>query len=312
MMAGTSDARAPSDVGADAGDDYAARLRACALARTCELSGGYEPGARIGSCVELLTEASASGPMGPNDAHEVACLLGATDCAGARRCLTRDVPPDACRPVDGGRVSPSVCVGDLRVECGVSGTPQRASDCAAVGLHCRDDGGGATGATCVDGVPCDPGETSACASPTTARRCVGGMRQTDDCARSLPGSSCALDSTGAPVCSRSGDGCGPDLVPAHCDGSRLAFRCLRGVLAGSIDCAAVSPAGRCVDNGDGRATCAAETNGCQTAGSIDSCDGDAIVTCYFGHTARFSCASLGYRTCELVPRGDRPFVQCRN
>ncbi len=230
-------------------------------------------------------------------ARWVDCSNAGSDCTGVLDCVSRGHDGDYCAAHAG-----NSCDGDLLVQCNspAPADPTLAdpalftADCAALGMRCFDNGGGA--ASCSDGTTCDPGSPPSCDGNRYYLSCDSGthLRYRLDCTlSSVPDATCRAGA--------SRTGClpsGPPCAAARCDGD-VRVTCLDGQEVRD-DCAQVASS---CNMAGGAPTCVRLVTQC--SGNA-ACAGNAITSCPSGMSQTIDCSALGLSTCMTDAGGDGP------
>ena len=162
-------------------------------------------------------------------------------------------------------------------------------------MRCAEANGGAS---CTNGISCDPNtESAGCDGNRYFDLCdrTTRLRYRLDCARSsLPNATCRSDGqTFAPTigCLPSGPPCAGD----RCEGDVL-VSCYGGEER-LIDCARLESNCAVVD---GKPGCVPVASECSD-GTTDQCAGTGITTCFEGKLETIDCNAVGATTCVLSP-----------
>jgi hypothetical protein len=252
------------------------------IAKTCAIDSsclGSPIGQGVAACAAVLEGAIVEGL--PQMRRAVDCVHGATDCKSALDCIDAGHGPDYCQAHPGWS-----CDGPLAIQC--PSTPDwpglAITNCALLGMRCTAAN---FGASCTDGVACDPTAPSTC-DGNFAITCDGNtkLRRVTECGAIGAGFVCSAPDgcvPPGPVCSAT--------WADHCDGN-TAVICANGHQV-STDCT-LSEA-NCVDG-----LCIDAAQLCRSdAQTADLCNGDSYEICTNGHWTGVPCASIGFAKCGM-------------
>lgn len=277
----------------------------CARAEACIGAAG----GRFGGTCEILAEythldPSFLGSEGQAILASLHCVQSASDCVGAKACVTATATQAAaCKTGSLDR-----CSGDVAVRCqaAAGGTPE-ILDCGAAGLKCfENDAGAACGTAACDTQTakptCDGDNLVACAPGS-------GALQVTSC-HLFAGVTCTTDGTGQTCrtqvaetcgvvggvaqCVGAGDACEAKTFAQKCDGTTI-VTCTGGKVA-RLDCGAVDARLTCLDQGGGVLGCGGAGTDC-TETTAETCVDGVITYCMWGTTTSLDCKSLGYTGC---------------
>jgi hypothetical protein len=278
-------------------------LGACALVSACATN----PTTGFGMlCEELATQFAsvsedAAGSAAKPDLALFTCIMAAKDCTALRACeLATPAQAAACTSSSVGLT----CQGDVLVNCTVA--PPAASDCAAVGQHCFQNGMIAECGTAA----CDATTPMSSCNGDEIVHCYGGGISSLGCGAEIPVTNC----TGGPgawtcvthagetcgvvggtaQCVGAGAACDESSVQASCDGS-VVVTCTGGKI-GKFDCKKLGPQVTCGHDPTSAIDCVGAGTQC-TDETSESCDGSVLTYCMWGTTSTLECKHYGLSGC---------------
>jgi hypothetical protein len=259
-------------------------VRLCAMEVSCLASPPITTG-----CIDAFEYGIASGKGYFVSAAElrrfVHCAATSPDCPTALACASRGHGPDYCAAHPGGS-----CDGAIAVSCAGADWTISTTDCGALGMTCRLDGGGSA---CSDGRVCGADQSWRC----DGNRFVG-CGTSYDCATYAPGYSCRpqpQNALAATLCYPSGPRCASSV----CNGS-LFDQCWSGEVV-RVDCAVF--ASHCATDASGP-RCLPDASDCG-GDEPNRCDGNLLQQCVNGRWRDFECATIGLVGCQPTRDGAR-------
>jgi hypothetical protein len=218
-----------------------------------------------------------------------------SDCDAIRACMTNGEGATACVPFS----TPDRCDGTVLRQCSRASSVDFVFDCARLGLGCyinSDDE-----AVCGMGT-CDPAAFRWSCRGAAVVSCDREVISFALC--DAAGLACVEDAAGG-HCAGAGSPCTDASDPRRCEGGRV-LGCIGGYSA-NIDCNAVVPRWICGDR-EGVAGCVEPGDQCTAmplfgADIDESCDGEAVVSCFDGWIESRSCAAYGLGPCTVLAAG---------
>jgi hypothetical protein len=296
----------------DAGAALGGAEHACALLGACELPLGQNA---FGPCMvaALLAYDCTANPnreiieTSPLHAYWDA-LWQAKSCADVDRIVF---------PGAGAADKVPLCSnGGGFVTCGIA---YDGGDNSTVRVECDEAGARTHGENCLaQGRTCDQGLCTGIAKhQCTVTGCVGSQLSDCNAAGVDLGTDCALVGNGLCETTDAGPACGStDPSPCSpssavtCDDAGFATGCASGTVE-TLDCTTLTGSGSCTPGPasppwDLSSACAADGGACP----LDSCVGNAVVSCSQGSTFTVSCTSLGLGPCTMVKTFDGVRAAC--
>lgn len=220
----------------------------------------------------------------------ISCMVDAAlDCEELWRCGNEGHAPETCDPA----TFEDRCEGSMMVQCG-EGTIVY-FDCAHLDplygdaiCHLESSTGELD---CVSGVTCE-GSYSSC-DGNVLEMCIEGDFWRMDCR--LLGASCETVPPGFDTCVGRGKSCTDD-GSAWCEGTTV-VRCMGGREARFNCSVELGSEFTCIESEPGEFECGPSATDCDGETHADTCDGNSIDYCRWGHTDSVSCTSHGYASC---------------
>lgn len=298
--AGASDAGSADAGNPDAGsmNPYEKVAHACALLVSCDdpIFGNERGSQCIQTAFVRQFFGVNSGPARSELRTFFDCLSTANSCNDIASCRSRDHGSAYCAQSPG-----SSCDGDILVDC--SRTPVTSTDCTALGLTCRSNGGVVT---CADGTTCSPGEAGCLGNKLFV--CAGPVgRVAFDCSEMAAGTSCQLVDAGQPVCAPAGVAC-PGIPAPRCDGNTFVLCDASFARETRVECNSLFPESACAASSPSGVVGSycypadPQDNECWYD-SKDRCDGATLLLCQNGRFQGVDCTRLGFGTCQVLDLG---------